>query len=142
MEFARLNATRRVVCHKQNTDEGKLGRTFTGKVFRRIADALTILIAVTIGYLTLSQMHETSMPSVWDKAAHAIAFFALVFPVVLAHRWGWLWIIPLAAGFGWAIEVIQPYFGRGKEIEDFYADLIGIGAGTISASLIRMFRRR
>ncbi len=119
-----------------------MGRTSKGQAFRRVADALTIIIAVTIGYLTLSQVHETPMPSVWDKGAHAIAFFALVFPVVLAHRWGWLWIIPLAAGFGWAIEVIQPYFGRGKEIEDLYADLVGIGAGTLVALFVRRLRRR
>lgn len=107
---------------------------------RLAADMLTVLTAVAIAYLTLSQSGGREF-FISDKAAHAIAFFALVFPVSLAHRWGFLWIVPLAAGFGWAIEVIQPHFGRGREIEDFYADLIGIAAGTAAGTSIRLLRR-
>lgn len=113
-----------------------------GRIFRKIADVMTFAVAVAIAYLTLSQVPDGSMPGDWDKAAHAAAFFALVFPAVLAHRWGILWMVPLAAAFGWAIEVIQPHFGRGREIEDFYADLIGIAAGTFAATAIRVLRKR
>lgn len=116
----------------------RVGKT---RVLRQAADVLTVLIAVAIVYLTLSQSSGSKDFFIPDKVAHAIAFFVLVFPVSLMHRWGFLWIVPLAAGFGWAIEVIQPHFGRGREIEDFYADLIGIAAGTAAGTSIRLLRR-
>ncbi|MDP7186520.1 MAG: VanZ family protein [Paracoccaceae bacterium] len=118
-----------------------MSRVGITRVLRLAADVLTVLTAIAIAYLTLSQSVGGKPFFISDKAAHAIAFFALVFPVSLAHRWGFLWIVPLAIGFGWAIEVIQPYFGRGREIEDFYADLIGIASGATAGTLIRMLRR-
>ncbi|MDG1432002.1 MAG: VanZ family protein [Paracoccaceae bacterium] len=109
---------------------------------RWAADVSMVMIAIAIVFLTL--LHAPSGPSrgpEWaDKAYHAIAFFVLVVPGALVHRWAFLWLIPTATVFGAAIEIAQPYFGRSREIEDLYADIAGILAGIIVGTLIRLWR--
>lgn len=106
---------------------------------RRLSDVVTVLIALAIAYLTLTQVESVKTSGDWDKAAHALAFFALVFPTVVTHRWGFVWMVPLAAAFGGMIELIQPYVGRGREFADFQADLAGILTGAAIAWVIRRF---
>lgn len=109
---------------------------------RWAADISMVVIALAIVFLTLfHQSSGASGPEWADKAYHAIAFFVLVLPGALVHRWAFLWLIPTATLFGALIEYVQPYFGRSCEIEDLYADVIGILAGIIVGTLIRMWRR-
>jgi len=101
-----------------------------------------ILIAVAIVFLTLFHTSSNTGGPIWaDKAYHAIAFFALVLPGAMVHRWAFLWLVPVAVGFGAFIEIVQPYFGRSREIADLYADIAGILAGVSVGTLIRMWRK-
>lgn len=71
-----------------------------------------------------------------DKVRHAFAFAALVFPVALWSTRHLTWLAPAALFYGAAIEVIQPYFGRGAEWLDLLADVIGIAAAIWLARLL------
>ena len=107
------------------------------------ADMMMVLVAVTIVFLTLFHRSGGSHGPEWiDKFYHAVAFFVLVFPGALVHRWAFLWLIPLAVIFGAAIEYFQPYFGRSREIADLYADIAGIFGGVMAGTLVRIWRQR
>ncbi len=113
-----------------------------GRRLKIVADVMMAVIAVTIVFLTLFYASKTpSSPILHDKIYHAIAFFALVFPGAMVHRWTFLWLVPLAIGFGAAIEYIKPYFGRHREIADLYADIAGVLGGVIVGTLVRLWWR-
>jgi len=46
-------------------------------------------------------------------------------------------VLPIALLFGGAIELIQPYLGRGGELADFAADAAGIVFGAALGLAIR-----
>lgn len=103
---------------------------------------LTAAIAVTIAALTLTRIDMPSMPAGSDKLHHVAAFAALAFPIAaLRPRWIWL-AVPLFAGFGGMIEVIQPFVGRAQEMADWLADLIGIALGTAAGMAAHLALRR
>jgi len=76
-----------------------------------------------------------------DKAEHFLAwgvagFFLL--PLFLPGRPGGasgggrkalLWVIVFASLYGGAVELIQPFCGRSRELSDLAADLLGAAAG-------------
>ena len=68
------------------------------------------------------------------------AFAAIAFPTALLARHHLLWLLPLALLYGGAVEVIQPYVGRGRELMDFLFDglglLVGAGAGLAARKLV------
>lgn len=47
-------------------------------------------------------------------------------------------MVPLAAAFGGAIELLQPFVGRSRDLADWYADLKGIGAAAVLGSLLHV----
>lgn len=110
----------------------------------RLAAALTGLCALAIAYGTLTPVPELPVdPPGSDKLHHFVAFGALVFPLVLVRpRTGW-WLVPLAAAYGGAIELIQPHVGRHGEWADALANTAGavIGAG-LGVALHPLLRRR
>lgn len=106
-----------------------------------IADLAMVLIAASILFLTLFATSSGPSGPEWiDKFYHAVAFFVLVFPGALVHRWAFLWLVPSAILFGAAIEYLQPYFGRSREVADLYADIVGILGGVIAGTLVRLWR--
>ena len=98
----------------------------------------TFGLGALICWLTLTpQSLPKSSGYQLDKVAHFIAFAALILPTaVLRPRFLW-WSLPLAAGLGIGIELIQPYFGRSKEWMDAVADLFGLAAGTVAGLILR-----
>lgn len=112
------------------------------KRFGLWADVLMVLCALGIAFMTLLYKSDGQVGPQWaDKAFHAIAFFILVLPGAMVHRWAFLWLVPLAIAFGAAIELVQPYFGRSRELGDLYADIAGIFAGVLAGTLIRIWRK-
>jgi VanZ family protein len=99
---------------------------------QRLAIALTLVIALAIGFGTLAP-DTGSAPRVphLDKLLHFLAFLGLVLPLatVLPRRSAVIGTVVLAVAYGGAIELIQPRFGRGAEWLDFWADLAGAAAG-------------
>jgi VanZ family protein len=70
------------------------------------------------------------------------AFAALIFPTASLYARSLIWILPLAAFFGCAIEVVQPFMGREAEVADVLADLVGLGLGTVIGLALRAWLRR
>lgn len=96
---------------------------------RQMVIIATVALFAVIAILTLAIPPKTTMLQGNDKLQHIAAFFALTLPAA-CYRPKWLlWMVPLAAGFGGAIELLQPLVGRSRDLADWYADLIGIIAG-------------
>ncbi|MCP5037536.1 MAG: VanZ family protein [Rhodobacteraceae bacterium] len=108
----------------------------------RIALLATSILAVVIAVLTLSSPHQSLQGSQWDKFYHFIAFMALAFPCALLYARTLFWVLPTAILFGGAIELIQPYVGRGGEWADFVADVVGVAIGAILGLILRGFLSR
>ena len=104
-----------------------------------IAIALTLALAALIAVLTLARIPVSSGVGGSDKMHHLIGFAALALPIACV-RPGWsLHVAVILAIYGGVIEVIQPYFGRSRELADWVADVMGIGLGTfVGIGLNRM----
>ncbi|HEY9040516.1 MAG TPA: VanZ family protein [Roseovarius sp.] len=85
----------------------------------------TLLLAAVLCVLTLSPPGPAVGPPAPDKLYHFIGFGILALPLSLAypHR-AWAVVAGVIA-FGAAIEVIQPFVGRGAEWADLLADALG-----------------
>jgi len=92
---------------------------------------LTAVLAVVIALLTLTPVNLPGGLAGPDKLYHFIAFAALILPGAALYPRGFLWLVPAALLFGGAIEIIQPWVGRGRELVDFWADTWGVGAGLL-----------
>jgi VanZ family protein len=112
---------------------------------RRVALGLTVVIAILIGWLTLTPTDQ--QPSLFfmlpDKAYHAIAFAALILPASVLLVSGLSWVLAAALLFGGAIELIQPQVGRSADLLDMVANMAGLAAGVaIGFGLRRLNGRR
>lgn len=102
---------------------------------------LTALFALVIALATFSPETGVGGAPGQDKILHAIAFAGLVLPVAVLARQHLIWLAPLAIGYGAAIEVIQPFVGRGGEWLDLVADIAGVILGIFAGTVIRSFLR-
>lgn len=79
-----------------------------------------------------------------DKGEHFLAYAALGGAWMLSGSWkkagfrGLLWCLFL----GVAMEVLQPYFGRTRDILDVLADALGALSGLMIVLLLRKLVRR
>lgn len=107
----------------------------------RWAILLTIALAAVIAVLTLMPPSQVEMPGGSDKTYHFMAFVALALPLAAVRpRWGVVLFV-VFSGFGAAIEVIQPYFGRSREAADLVADMSGLATGMVLGFLIHRLVR-
>jgi VanZ family protein len=104
---------------------------------RRLAVlALTVLLALVIGILTLVPLNVPQAMPGNDKHHHLIAFAALALPTAaLAPRllWG---LLPALALYGVLIEVLQPLVGRSGDLRDALADGLGLIVGSAFGLLL------
>jgi VanZ family protein len=109
---------------------------------RQIAIGLTIGLSIVIAALTLTP--GTSLPSVpgSDKLHHVLAFAALMFPCAFVYPKSLPWVLSGSLMFGGSIELIQPSVGRSGEWSDFFADAVGIAAGTIIGLTLRFVLKK
>jgi len=77
-----------------------------------------------------------------DKIIHFIAFAALAFPLARTGRFGLLPVFIGASAFGGAIELIQPTFNRGADVNDWIADIMGAVLGIAGGLVYRRIRGR
>jgi VanZ family protein len=109
---------------------------------RIIALTVTLLIALAIGFLTLTPISDPVIPGS-DKLHHLLAFAALTIPASIVLPRMAIWVALSSMAFGAAIEVLQPHVGRSGEFLDFFADAAGCVLGAVlgvSISLLwRMF---
>lgn len=104
---------------------------------------LTIALAIVIAILTLTPPIQMDMPAGSDKSYHFLAFAALALPLATVRpRWSPALLVVFSA-YGAAIEIIQPYVGRSRELADLIADVVGIVCGLVLGWLVRrIFLRR
>jgi hypothetical protein len=117
--------------------EGAMSRPFA------LALILTLLLAAGLALATLMPLPPGagSLPGS-DKAHHVIGFALLALPMSVAQPRAMLWLAPLLAAYGGAIELVQPMVGRGRELGDWLADLAGVGLGTLLGLALHRLRRR
>lgn len=107
-----------------------------------VAIFATGIVAPVIAYLTLTPQKLNMAPGS-DKLYHTLAFAALAFPCAFLYARTLVWVLPMALFFGGAIELIQPYVGRGAELADFAADAVGVILGaTLGLTLRAVFLTR
>jgi len=102
--------------------------------------AATLVLAVLIGFLTLTPIQNPGVPGT-DKNHHLIAFAALALPLSFSRPRLAPWVILAAAAYGGAIEIIQPFVGRSGELLDFVSDAAGaVIGGAVGVALWRLRR--
>ncbi|MBI6630507.1 VanZ family protein [Pontibaca salina] len=109
---------------------------------RASAFALTVIVAVTIGILTLVPEGPKSGVPGSDKVHHFLAFAALILPCAALYPQALFKGVLAATFYGGLIEIIQPYFGRSGELADFVADVSGIGAGAALGLIVHSVLNR
>jgi len=110
---------------------------------RKYLDIPLTLIVTTI--LTVAMLWPLEAPPPApegsDKIVHLIAFAALAFPLARTGRIGLVPVFIGASTFGGLIELIQPTFGRSADMQDWIADIAGVGLGIVLALLYRRLRK-
>lgn len=101
------------------------------------AIALTVLLALAMAVATLTPVAPGPGLPGSDKAHHLLGFAVLALPVAVVRPRAMLWLAPVLAAYGGAIELVQPAVGRGRELADWLADLAGIGLGTLVGLVTR-----
>jgi VanZ family protein len=104
-------------------------------VRRLLQTVFWLALAATL-YFTLEKVDVGVSAS--DKTQHALTFGALTLLAATAYPHTRLWILAIAlTGFGGLIEIVQPYFGRGRELLDWVADMAGIAGGLLIVWSVR-----
>lgn len=110
---------------------------------RKYLDIPLTLIVTTV--LTVAMLWPINQPPPapdgTDKLVHLIAFAALAFPLARTGRIGLIPVFVGASAFGGLIEILQPSFGRSADMQDWIADIAGVGLGIVLALLYRRFRK-
>ena len=110
---------------------------------RKYLDIPLTLIVTTV--LTVAMLWPINQPPPapdgTDKLVHLIAFAALAFPLARTGRIGLVRVFIGASAFGGLIELIQPSFGRSADMQDWIADIAGVGLGIMLALFYRKLRK-
>ena len=64
-----------------------------------------------------------------DKVVHFLAFAILAFPIACTGRLRMIILFFACSIYGGVIELLQPSFGRGTEVLDWIADMLGVAFG-------------
>ena len=104
---------------------------------------LTLLVTTVLTVALLWPINQPlPAPDSTDKIVHLIAFAALAFPLARTGRIGLIPVFFGASVFGGLIELIQPSFGRSADMQDWIADIVGVGLGIVLALLYRRLRKQ
>ena len=103
---------------------------------------LTLIVTAALTVAMLWPINQPPpAPDGSDKVVHLTAFAALAFPLARTGRFGLIPVFVGASAFGGIIEVIQPSFGRSADMQDWIADIAGVGFGIVLALLYRRLRK-
>ena len=64
-----------------------------------------------------------------DKVVHFLAFAILAFPIACTGRLRMSILFFACSIYGGVIELLQPSFGRGAEVLEWIADMLGVAFG-------------
>ena len=103
---------------------------------------LTLIVTAVLTVAMLWPINQPPpAPAGSDKVVHLIAFAALAFPLARTGRFGLIPVFLGAGTFGGLIEVFQPSFGRSADMQDWIADIAGVGLGIVLGLVYRRLRR-
>ena len=103
---------------------------------------LTLIITAVLIVAMLWPINQPPpAPDGSDKVVHLIAFAALAFPLARTGRFGLVPVFVGASAFGGILELIQPSFERSADMQDWIADIAGVGLGIALALLYRRLRK-
>lgn len=105
----------------------------------RHAARLTVLIALAIGYLSLSPLETLPPAPGGDKLHHLIAYAVLCFLLLFKDAAAARTVLPLAVAYGGLVELVQPFVNRYGEWGDFAANAMGCLIGFALARLAQKF---
>lgn len=109
---------------------------------QKITIIITSGILIAITFLMLAPLSTPKGYGFDDKTYHILAFAGLIIPIAtLQPRW-LLLAIPLFILFGGMIELIQPYFGRTRDLADWIADIKGVFIGSAFGLFLSFFVQR
>ena len=95
---------------------------------------LTLAIAFLILFLSLQPPGEGDAKLlVSDKLLHFVAYGVMVLPVSLERIFPQFLVFIIALAYGGFIELIQPFWGREKDIMDMWANVAGLTFGILIA---------
>ena len=125
-----------------DSGSGRVRIRLSGILAGYLLSALIAVIVTVLMLIPVTQGQPSGMLGL-DKLAHAAVFFLIVLPILSAHPRAWVWLVPVAAAYGGVIELIQPYFGRGREFADFIANIVGIALAVPVGRIVhRRFSKR
>jgi VanZ family protein len=102
------------------------------RAWRYAFSFLTLLIAITIAFLSLLPPDKLPEVAGTDKTHHFIAYGSLTFSWLMAlpsQTRQILMILVLANIFGTTVEFLQPYTHRSFDYLDMLANFLGAGMG-------------
>lgn len=100
---------------------------------------ISLVILITISFLSLQPLNNLPTVAGTDKTHHVIAYLFLMLPIALKKPKYWYLIIVFFAVWGGIIELIQPYVNRYGEWLDMLANVSGLILGTLIGFLIRFY---
>ena len=103
---------------------------------------LTVIMTIILSFTMLWPL-ERPLPMIGgaDRVVHFITFAALVFPLARTGRFGLLPLFISASAFGGTLELIQPRFNRGADINDWLMDIMGVIFGIACGLIYRHLRK-
>jgi VanZ family protein len=104
------------------------------QLIRRLAMVASLLVAVTIAYLSLMPADEGAAPVFTDKVNHFLAYAGLAAPLTLAlHPKRWVSAVIVATVYGIGLEFGQAMGDAGREgsMLDAVANLLGALFGAV-----------
>lgn len=101
---------------------------------------VVVTLAAIIGYFSLNQVQ---LPTGNDKVSHFSAYLILVLAAALLRPKSIAFYTACAILYGALIELIQPSFGREKEVLDFIANSLGaLCGGTLGLVAARFHKSK
>ena len=100
---------------------------------RTLAGVCFWLFVLVVSWLVVAPQEELPPLRIWDKAAHTLAFAALMLLSALAYRprLKLQWIALLLLGFGIGMEIVQ-HFLPYREFS--FLDMVANGLGILGVS--------
>ncbi len=116
----------------------------TSTAWRRASGGAAVLLLPMVIYLSLAPGGPSLAPSLSDLAKHGLAYAALgATSGFAAGGWRGAWAAATAlTALGFAVELLQPSFGRSYDLKDAAANALGAfaGAGAGAAAAARAAR--
>ena len=105
---------------------------------RKLLICLYVLYVLNITYFSLTPIEHKIAESIWDKAAHFIAYLLLVIIIKIVHiRFSYITCVITCCSYSFIIECIQYFIpNRMFDILDMLANVLGAILGVIIYNLI------